>query len=76
MFKKKFDNGESGAALLGKQNPYYLGYCPIESNNTILVCIVEKGVVDNVLMDYQKTVMFTTILMARFYTFTFCRIIL
>ena len=66
LFKKKFDNRESGVALLGKQNPYYLGYCPIESNNTILVCIVEKGVVDNVLMDYQKTVLFTTILMAGF----------
>ena len=66
MFKKKFDNRESGVALLGKQNPYYLGYCPIESNNTILVCIVAKGVVDNVLMDYQKTVLFTTILMAGF----------
>lgn len=64
LFKKKFDNRESGVALLGKQNPYYLGYCPIESNNTILVCIVAKGVVDNVLMDYQKTVLFTTILMA------------
>ncbi len=66
MFKKKFDNRESGVALLGKQNPYYLGYCPIESNNTILVCIVAKGVVDNVLRDYQKTVLCTTILMAGF----------
>ena len=66
LFKKKFDNGESGVALLGKQNPYYLGYCPIESNNTILVCIVAKGVVDNVLMDYQKTVLCTTTLMAGF----------
>ncbi len=66
LFKKKFDNGESGVALLGKQNPYYLGYCPIESNNTILVCIVAKGVIDNVLRDYQKTVLFTTILMAGF----------
>ena len=64
LFKKKFDNRESGVVFLGKQNPYYLGYCPIESNNTILVCIVAKGVVDNVLMDYQKTVLFTTILMA------------
>ncbi|RGO28419.1 response regulator [Dorea sp. OM02-2LB] len=64
LFKKKFDNRESGVALLGKQNPYYLGYCPIESNNTILVCIVANGVVDNVLMDYQKMVLFTTILMA------------
>ena len=66
LLKKKFDNRESGVELLGKQNPYYLGYCPIESNNTILVCIVAKGVVDNVLMDYQKTVLFTTILMAGF----------
>ena len=64
LLKKKFDNRESGVALLGKQNPYYLGYCPIESNNTILVCIVAKGVVDNVLMDYQKTVLCTTTLMA------------
>ena len=66
LFKKKFDNRESGVALLGKQNPYYLGYCPIESNNTILVCIVAKGVIDNVLRDYQKTVLCTTTLMAGF----------
>ena len=66
LFKKKFDNRESGVALLGKQNPYYLGYCPIESNNTILVCIVAKGVVDNVLRDYQRTVLFTTMLMTGF----------
>ena len=66
LLKKKFDNRESGVELLGKQDPYYLGYCPIESNNTILVCIVAKGVIDNVLMDYQKTVLFTTILMAGF----------
>lgn len=66
LFKNKFDNRESGVVLLGKQNPYYLGYCPIESNNTILVCIVARGVVDNVLRDYQKTVLFTTILMAGF----------
>ena len=66
LFKKKFNNRESGVALLGKQNPYYLGYCPIESNNTILVCIVAKGVIDNVLRDYQKTVLCTTTLMAGF----------
>ena len=66
LFKKKFDNRESGVELLGKQNPYYLGYCPIESNNTILVCIVAKGVIDNVLRDYQKTVLCTTTLMAGF----------
>ena len=66
LFKKKFNNRESGVVLLGKQNPYYLGYCPIESNNTILVCIVAKGVIDNVLRDYQKTVLCTTTLMAGF----------
>ena len=66
LLKKKFDNRESGVALLGKQNPYYLGYCPIESNNTILVCIVARGVIDNVLRDYQKTVLCTTTLMAGF----------
>ena len=66
LLKKKFDNRESGVELLGKQNPYYLGYCPIESNNTILVCIVTKGVIDNVLRDYQKTVLCTTTLMAGF----------
>ena len=66
LLKKKFDNRESGVVLLGKQNPYYLGYCPIESNNTILVCIVTKGVIDNVLRDYQKTVLCTTTLMAGF----------
>ena len=66
LFKKKFDNGESGVALLGKHKPYYLGYCPIENNNTMLICIVEKSVVDNVLRDYQKTIVFETILMAGF----------
>ena len=66
LLKKKFDNRESGVVLFGKQNPYYLGYCPIESNNTILVCIVAKGVIDNVLRDYQKTVLCTTTLMAGF----------
>ena len=66
LLKKKFDNRESGVVLLGKQNPYYLGYCPIESNNTILVCIVARGVIDNVLRDYQKTVLCTTTLMAGF----------
>ena len=33
---------------------------------TILVCIVAKGVVDNVLRDYQKTVLRTTLLLAGF----------
>ena len=64
--KKKLDGREQGVELLGNDKPYYLGYCPIENNNTMLICIVEKGVVDNVLRDYQKTIVFATILMAGF----------
>ena len=64
--QKKLDGREQGVKLLGNDKPYYLGYCPIENNNTMLVCIVQKGVVDNVLRDYQKTIVFATILMAGF----------
>ena len=64
--KKKLDGREQGVELLGNDKPYYLGYCPIENNNTMLICIVEKSVVDNVLEDYQKTIVFETILMAGF----------
>ena len=64
--QKKLDGREQGVELLGSDKPYYLGYCPIENNNTMLICIVEKGVVDNVLRDYQKTIVFATILMAGF----------
>ena len=64
--QKKLDGREQGVELLGNDKPYYLGYCPIENNNTMLICIVEKSVVDNVLRDYQKTIVFATILMAGF----------
>ena len=64
--RKKLDGREQGVELLGSDKPYYLGYCPIENNNTMLICIVEKSVVDNVLRDYQKTIVFETILMTGF----------
>lgn len=64
--QKKLDGREQGVELLESDKPYYLGYCPIENNNTMLICIVEKSVVDNVLKDYQKTIVFETILMAGF----------
>ena len=64
--QKKLDGREQGVELVESDKPYYLGYCPIENNNTMLICIVEKSVVDNVLKDYQKTIGFTTILMAGF----------
>ena len=60
------DKKEQGLELLGKDKPFYLGYCPIESNNSMLICIVKKSVVDNVMRNYQKTVLFTTILMGSF----------
>ena len=62
--QKKLDGREQGVELVESDKPYYLGYCPIENNNTMLICIVEKSVVDNVLRDYQKTIVFETILMA------------
>ena len=64
--QKKLDGREQGVELVESDKPYYLGYCPIENNNTMLICIVEKSVVDNVLRDYQKTIVFETILMADF----------
>ena len=64
--QKKLDGREQGVELVKSDKPYYLGYCPIENNNTMLICIVEKSVVDNVLRDYQKTIVFETILMAGF----------
>ena len=64
--QKKLDGREQGVELVESDKPYYLGYCPIENNNTMLICIAEKSVVDNVLRDYQKTIVFETILMAGF----------
>ena len=63
---KKIAGRKKGVELLGKDEPYYLGYCPIESNNTMLICIVKKATVDNVLKEYQKTIGFTTMLMTGF----------
>ena len=64
--QKKLDGREQGVELVESDKPYYLGYCPIENNNPMLICIVVKSVVDNVLRDYQKTIVFETILMAGF----------
>ena len=63
---KKIAGGKKGVELMGKDEPYYLGYCPIESNNTMLICIVKKATVDNVLKEYQKMIGFTTMLMTGF----------
>ena len=62
----KFFRNYSLLKHLKADKPFYLGYCPIESNNSMLICIVKKSVVDNVMRNYQKTVLFTTILMGSF----------
>ena len=63
---KKIAERKKGVELLKKDKPYYLGYCPIESNNTMLICIVKKATVDNVLKEYQKTIGFITMIMTGF----------
>jgi signal transduction histidine kinase/AmiR/NasT family two-component response regulator len=73
--QKKLDGREQGVELVESDKPYYLGYCPIENNNTMLICIVEKSVVDNVLKDYQKTIVFETILMAGFILLLFAGLV-
>ena len=64
--QKRLVAREQGVELLGGKSPYYLGYCPIESNHSMLICIVAKGVVDNTLTEYQKAVSFTTMFMVGF----------
>ncbi len=51
---------------MGGKTPYYLGYCPIESNHSMLICIVAKVLSTMCLTDYQKAVSFTTMFMAGF----------
>ena len=63
---KKIAERKKGVELLKKDKPYYLGYCPIESNNTMLIYIVKKEAVDNVLKEYQKTIGFITMIMTGF----------
>ena len=64
--QKRLVAREQGVELLGGKTPYYLGYCPIESNHSVLICIVAKNVVDNTLTEYQKAVSFTTMFMVGF----------
>ena len=69
--QKRLAAREQGVELLGGKSPYYLGYCPIESNHSMLICIVAKGVVDNTLTEYQKAVSFTTMFMVGFIVLLF-----
>ncbi len=62
---KAFTAQGRGIELLGdEENAYYLGYCPVTNNNSMLVCIVPKRIVDNTLLTYQNTVLLSTMVMA------------
>lgn len=64
FLQKEFDGQKKGIERLGGSKAYYLGYCPVESNNSMLVCIVPKKAVDNTLLTYQRVVLLTTLIMA------------
>ena len=71
LLQKKLDKKEQGVELLGKDKPFYLGYCPIESNNSMLICIVKKSVVDNVTEKLPENSAFYNNTDGKFYTFCF-----
>ena len=50
---------DGGVELLGGDNAYYLGHVPMGDSGSTIVCIAPKGVVDNTLASYQKTVFFS-----------------
>ena len=62
--QQMFADQSTGVSLFGGDHPYYLGYSPIANNNSTLVCIVPKQVVDNTLISYQHTVLYSTLIMA------------
>lgn len=62
--QQMFAEQSTGVTLLGGDTPYYLGYSPIRNNNSTLVCIVPKSVVDNTLISYQNSVLYSTLIMA------------
>ena len=61
--EKAIQNNEQGVELLGNDKPFYLEYRPIQNNDSMLVCIVSKGVVDNSLVSYQRMVLLIAIVL-------------
>ncbi len=56
MLEKEFQAQNQGVELFGGDKAYYLGYCPVTNNHSMLVCIVPRKTVDNTLTTYQHTV--------------------
>ena len=61
--EKAIQNEKQGVELLGNDKPFYLGYRSIQNNDSMLICIVSKGVVDNSLVSYQRMVLFIALIM-------------
>ena len=61
--EKAIQNDEHGVELLGNDKPFYLGYRPIQNNDSMLICIVSKYVVDNSLVSYQRMVLLIAIVL-------------
>ncbi len=62
--QRMFAEKRKGIELLGGEKAFYIGYCPIANNNSTLVCIVPKSIVDNTLIIFQNTVLFSIAVMA------------
>ncbi len=63
--QNSFAQGVGDVELLGDDsNAYYLGHVPMENSSFTIVCIAAKGVVDNTLASYQKTVFLSVMAMA------------
>ena len=61
--EKAIQNEKQGVELLGNDKPFYLGYRPIQNNDSMLICIVSKDIVDNSLVSYQRMVLFIALIM-------------
>ena len=49
---EKLGNYETGVDILGEER-YYIGFCPLQTNKSELVCIVPASVLNNSLLAYQ-----------------------
>ena len=63
----KFSNNEQEVLLLNQgKEKFYFGYAPLQESDCKLVCIVPETVVNNVLVECQRNVVFFSSLLAAF----------
>lgn len=63
MLSDAIQNDKQGVEFLGNDKPFYLGYRPIKNNDSMLICIVSKGIVDNSLVSYQRVVLLIAVVL-------------